>query len=233
MNDHRYWKDIVPSLTNSFTVYAMDRRGRGRSGPFRADHAIERDYEDVAAVVGAAPEPVHLVGHSSGARYAMHAALEASGVRSLVLYEPALFRPLPAGILDGFARAEADGDRDLAITVFLHDVLGGTQEQVTTKRSSPAWSYWREQALTLPPEMRSLSGYRFDPADFAELRAPTLLLLGSESPPAMRREVEAIAAAIPGSRVAILDGQGHSAITEAPELVVRELRAFFGSVGPG
>jgi pimeloyl-ACP methyl ester carboxylesterase len=230
MNDHRYWDQVVSGLTDAFTVYAMDRRGRGESGPFREDHAIERDYEDVGAVVAAGPEPAHLVGHSSGARYAMHAALGGARVRSLVLYEPALFRPLPTRILGELARAEADGDRDLAITVFLRDVLGGTEEQVAARRGSPVWSYWRQQALTLAPEMRSLSGYRFEPGSFSELRVPTLLLLGSEGPPAMRSEVEAIAAAIPDSRVAILEGQGHSAITEAPELVVRELRGFFAGV---
>ncbi len=68
LSDHRYWRGAMPALTSKFNVYAMDRRGRGESGPFREDHAIERDYEDVLAVVEAADPPVHLLGHSSGAR---------------------------------------------------------------------------------------------------------------------------------------------------------------------
>jgi pimeloyl-ACP methyl ester carboxylesterase len=229
MNDHRYWMPVIRALTDAYTVSAMDRRGRGVSGPFGDDHTIERDYEDVAAVMATAPEPVHLVGHSSGARYAMHAALGPSAVRGLVLYEPALFRPMPPEILDDLARAEANGDRDLALTIFLRDVLGMREDDLAARRTSPVWGYWRQQALTLPPEMRSLTDYRFDPTDFAGLAVPTLLLLGSKSPPPVRQAVEAIAAAIPDSRIAILEGQGHSAITDAPQLVVRELRTFFAS----
>ena len=230
LSDHRYWSGAFPALASGFTVYAMDRRGRGDSGPFREDHTIERDYEDVLAVVAAADPPVHLLGHSSGARYAMHAALRVPELASLMLYEPALFRPIPSPILADLAEAGSRHDRDALLTIFLRDILRLSDQDIVRRRDTPLWTYWLEQALTLPPEMRSLDGYRFDPQEFADVSAPTLLLLGSESRPPIKQGVEEVAAALPNSRIAILRGQGHSAITEAPELVVEQVDKFVASV---
>jgi pimeloyl-ACP methyl ester carboxylesterase len=208
----------------------MDRRGRGESGPFREDHVIERDYEDVLAVVEAAEPPVHLLGHSSGARYSMHAALRVPELASLMLYEPALFRPIPSPILADLAEGESRRDRDALLTIFLRDILHLSDQDIVRRRDTPRWMYWLEQALTLPPEMRSLDGYRFDPQEFAGMSAPALLLLGSESRPPMKQAVEEVAAALPNSRIAILRGQGHAAITEAPELLVEQVDKFVASL---
>jgi pimeloyl-ACP methyl ester carboxylesterase len=230
MSDHRYWRGALPALASGFTVHAMDRRGRGESDPFREDHTIERDYEDVLAVVAAANPPVHLLGHSSGARYAMHAALRVPELASLMLYEPALFRPIPSPILADLAEGESRQDRDALLTIFLRDILHLTDQDLIRRRETSLWTYWLEQALTLPPEMRSLGGYRFDPQEFADVSAPALLLLGSESRPPMKQGVEEVAAALANSRIAILRGQGHAAITEAPELVVEQVDKFVASL---
>src|SRR5438270_592473 len=71
--DHTRWAPLLPVLDELFTVHAVDRRGRGASGD-DPDHAIEREFEDVAAVVDAIAEPVHLLGHSYGAICALEAA---------------------------------------------------------------------------------------------------------------------------------------------------------------
>jgi pimeloyl-ACP methyl ester carboxylesterase len=230
MSDHRYWRGALPALASEFTVYTMDRRGRGESGPLREDHTIERDYEDVLAVVAAADAPVRLLGHSSGARYAMHAALRVPELASLMLYEPALFRPIPPPILADLAEGESRHDREALLTIFLRDILGLSDQDIVRRRDTPLWTYWLEQALTLPPEMRSLDDYRFNPQEFADMGAPALLLLGSESRAPMKQGVEEVAAALPNSRIAILRGQGHSAITEAPELLVEQVDKFVASV---
>ncbi len=61
--DRTRWTPVLSALEERFTVYAVDRRGRGASGD-AADYAIEREYEDVATVVDAIDEPVNLLGHS-------------------------------------------------------------------------------------------------------------------------------------------------------------------------
>jgi pimeloyl-ACP methyl ester carboxylesterase len=84
---HWSFRFLVPTLVDRFTVYAVDRRGRDESGD-RAEYAIEREFEDVAAVVDSIDEPASLLGHSYGATVALGAALVARNLHRLVLYEP-------------------------------------------------------------------------------------------------------------------------------------------------
>ena len=75
--DRSFWGPSLPLLAQHYTVYALDRRGHGNSDPYPADHDIEREYEDVAAMVMAVGAPVAVLGHSGGARVALHAARRA------------------------------------------------------------------------------------------------------------------------------------------------------------
>ena len=81
------------SQSEQFTTYAIDRRGCGLSDPYRHDYEVERDFEDVAAVVDMISAPLDLVGHSIGGFCALHTALLTPHVRRLVLYEPPLGGP--------------------------------------------------------------------------------------------------------------------------------------------
>ena len=71
--DHRRWAPVLPALEERFTVLAIDRRGRGQSGD-SDDYALEREFEDVAAVVEWAGEAVHVLGHSYGGICALDCA---------------------------------------------------------------------------------------------------------------------------------------------------------------
>jgi pimeloyl-ACP methyl ester carboxylesterase len=84
--DHSRWRPVIPALEESFTVYAIDRRGRGGSGDAE-DYSVEKEFEDVAAVVDSLGEPVNLLGHSYGGLLALEAALLTRNVRKLVLYD--------------------------------------------------------------------------------------------------------------------------------------------------
>lgn len=79
---------LLPSLVGRFTVYSVDRRGRGESGD-REEYAIEWEFEDVAAVVDSIGKPATLFGHSYGATLALGAALLTDNVHRLILNEPA------------------------------------------------------------------------------------------------------------------------------------------------
>ena len=85
--DHSRWTPVLPAFEQRFTVCAVDRRDRGGSGDSE-DYSIEREFEDVAAVVDSIGEPVDLLGHSYGAVCALEAALLTRNVHKLVLYEP-------------------------------------------------------------------------------------------------------------------------------------------------
>ena len=125
--DHRRWRPILPDLERHFCVYAMDRRGRGSSGDAE-DYAINREYEDVAAVVEVAGEQVRLLGHSFGALCALEAAFRTTRLHQLVLYEP-VFPVDGAEVYPPHARRKftallESGDREGLLTAFLKG-LGG------------------------------------------------------------------------------------------------------------
>lgn len=88
-NDHRRWEaaGVRPAFAKHFTVCAIDGRGLGRSGD-SDEYQLEREFEDVAAVINAIDEPVALLGHSSGALISLEAALRTGNIGKLILYEP-------------------------------------------------------------------------------------------------------------------------------------------------
>src|SRR5262245_20820801 len=88
------WTPVLPAFAARFSVYAVDRRGRGESGD-AADYAIEHEFDGVACLVDSLVQPVYLLGHSYGGVCALEAARLTPHVHKLVLYEP----PVP---LEGF-----------------------------------------------------------------------------------------------------------------------------------
>jgi len=224
--DSRQWAKLVPFLADSFTVMAMDRRGRGRSGPLHSSHSVAIEYGDIAAVASSIGEPVHLFGHSSGARFALHAARSIPGLASLILYEPPAPRSFPEHLLAPLAELEASGDREGLLRLFFVDVVGNTDADVDFIRTRPIWPIMLDNALTLPPELRAGTPYRFKPADVAAVTVPTALFLGELSEPELGATASWIASALPASSVIMLPGQGHGAMFTAPELLASEIYRF-------
>src|SRR5262245_17922096 len=104
--DHTRWKPLLPELESRFTLYAVDRRGRGGSGD-ASTYSVEREFEDIAAVVDAVGEPSFLLGHSYGAVCALEASLRTHNVRKLVLYEPPIRTAEPLYPLGAAERLQA------------------------------------------------------------------------------------------------------------------------------
>jgi len=226
--DHTRWTPLLPTLRRSFTVYAMDRRGRGQSGDTEP-YALEREFEDVAAVVDAAGARVHLLGHSYGALCALEAALRTTRLVRLVLYEP-VFRVAgidlyPPGTRERLETLLARGDRDRLLTEFFRDVVRMPEGEIARLRGEPVWQARLAAAHTLPREMADAE-YGLDPERFRRMTVPTLLLVGETSPPALRRPSEVLASVLPDSRTVVLAGQGHVAMTTAPELFLQEVIGF-------
>lgn len=232
--DRSLWVRVLPLLAERFTVYAMDRRGHGASDPYPAEHDIEREYEDIAALIEHIGAPVSLLGHSSGARATLHAALGSPLVRRLVLYEPPLLPPPVSPAVVARLRDQlAAGDMETVVTTALLDVVAASENPGTSEknrlqmlerlRESSMWRAALRNARSIPAEVESYFAYRLDPAQLRGFETPTVLLLGGRSGPVMRRWVEELSAALPVSTVMTIEGQGHAAMISAPELFVRTL----------
>jgi pimeloyl-ACP methyl ester carboxylesterase len=219
---------VEPLLTDRFTLYAVDRRGRGGSGDSTDGYAIEQEFADIAAVVDSLAEPADLFGHSYGATVALGAARIARNVRRLILYEPAPGVPqVDPELLVRLDALLAEGEREQLLSVFLTEV-GLDPDALEQLRASPIWGLRVSAAHTIPRELRAEQRYRPDSAAFASLIVPVRLLLGSESPQWAKKGTEVVQSVLPDKQVAVLQGEGHTALMTAPELVADEVARFLG-----
>jgi pimeloyl-ACP methyl ester carboxylesterase len=231
---HARWLSLLPRLAEEFTVYAMDRRGRGLSGD-RAPHSIAREFEDVAAVVDSIPAPVNLVGHGYGAVCALEAALLTPRVRRLVMYEPPIPRLIPNrphGLEDRMRERIAAGDPEGVLVTYLREVHRMPEHEITALRASPAWEPRLATVLTLPREVWVEDSYRFLPGRFESFTVPTLVLAGGASMPFLQEAAGSVGAALPNVRVETLTGHQHLAIDHAPEQFVDKVIRFVQSPPP-
>ena len=230
--DRTRWQTVLPALEQTFTVYAVDRRGRGQSGD-SADYSLEREYEDIAAVADSIREQVNLLGHSYGALISLEAALRVTNLNRLVCYEPAI----PAGttLYPPGARAKIQalldsGDREGVLLAFYRDVVEIPEHQIAVMQKEPAWAARVATAHTVPREFAD-EDYLFEPSRFKNLDVPTMLLQGENSPQHLKAATEAVHAALPNSRIVVMPGQQHVAMSTAPELFVRLVTEFLMESG--
>ena len=217
---------MLPALQEHFTVSAIDRRGRGQSGDAE-EYAIEREYDDVAAVVGSAGQAVNVLGHSYGGICALEAALLTDGVRRLVLYEPPMgFLASPPHVVDRLQALLEEGERDELVAFFMREVAGLPSDQVELLRSLPAWEARLAMAHTIPREESASRKYTFDPDRFRGLDVPTLFLQGGDSPAPFNAAGEALRDALPDCRVVVMPGQRHAAMDTATEMFPAEVLSF-------
>ena len=231
--DHTTFRVVGPMLAASFTVHAIDRRGRGASGD-APTYAIQREFEDVAAVaemlaVGSAGA-VAVVGHSYGGRCALGAALLTDAVGSVVSYEGA---PTPAGVtyhppgIEARLRALLDaGDRDGALATFLAEVVGMSPAALDAYRADPVWPIRAAAAGTILRELEAEADPSASVDALGHVRQPVLQILGGDSLPVFRSATIALDARLPDSRIIIIDGARHAAHHTHPDAFVRAVRDF-------
>jgi pimeloyl-ACP methyl ester carboxylesterase len=235
--DRTRWAGVVPLFEPHFTVYAVDRRGRGDSGDSgdSADsgYAIEREFEDVTAVVDRIDQPVTLLGHSYGAICCLEAALQTAHVRRLILYEP----PIPVGaeiyapgVIERLQTALNRGDREALLSAFITEIVGARPDQLERLRSMPSWEARLAAAHTLVREVRADESYVFRGERWSTFETPTLLLVGGDSPTFFGAATRAVKAALPRATLAVMPGQQHAAMDTAPELFVSEVLRFTGDL---
>ncbi len=225
--DHTRWEPVLPALGKNFTVYAVDRRGRGQSGD-ASSYAIEREFEDLVAVVDSIGGRVNLLGHSYGGLCCLEAALRTRHVNKLILYEPPIITQeffYPPGVREKLQALLNAGDRERLVTTFLHELVGMPDHEISLLRAESSWASRLTAAYTIPREL-SDEGYTLDPQRFRNFKTPALLLLGGDSPPFLVAATKAVHAALRTSRILVMPGQQHIAMNTAPGLFVREVVKF-------
>lgn len=217
---------VRPLLEPSFTVIAIDRRGRGDSTD--ADgYELAQEYEDVAAVIRDAGEGAVLVGHSYGGLVAAGAAGLLDELARLALYEPPMGGVLvDPETVDRWERLIEDGDRDAVVREFLRQVGGYNEAAIDEMARTQLWDARKRVTPTLPRELRAELAHKLDRDALAGVTAPTLLLVGTESPDWATRSTEAYAEMLPNAEKRPLEGQGHGANVSAPEVLAGELTRF-------
>lgn len=223
------WLAALPALSQHFTVYIMERRGRAPSGD-NAIWSIDREVEDVAAIIAAIGEPVVLVGHSFGALVAVQ-GMASGGLRDIsrvILYEPPAFagrNPNDTQAREEVEQAWAANDRDRVTELFLATVF--SPERACAIRATPAWPALMAIANTLPREMGTAGSFESRSAalkaGLSKWTIPTTMLLGGDSPPYMKEATAFICESLPDCRTVILEGHGHMANVVAPALFVETI----------
>ena len=230
--DRAMTRPLAEQLARHFTVINYDRRGRGGSDD-TAPYAVEREIEDIAAVIDEAGGSTFVYGHSSGAGLALHAAAHGLPITKLVLHEPPF---VPDGEeerrisreyakkLEAILAEDRSGD---AVELFMTTV-GMPQEMVDGMRQGPRWAGLEEIAPTLAYDsevMGDTSRGGTIPADQAgSVTVPALVLCGGASPAWMIDVGRQVANALSNGRHSVLEGEEHVA---APEVLAPVLEKFF------
>lgn len=226
-------RPLAAALAGHFTVYTYDRRGRGESGN-TLPYAVDREVEDLAAVLEAAGGTAHLYGISSGAALSLEAANVLSGFVSLALYEfPTAVDssgPVrPADYIPTMDALIAADKRGATLKMFMRTV-GVPTPVLLVMQLLPVWSKLKRVAHTLPYDMRVLgdtgSGRPLPTDRWTSATLPTLAMDGGKSPQSMRDGMRQLADILPDSDYRTLPGQTHML---KPDAVTPVLTEFFQS----
>lgn len=218
---------LAEHLASDLTVLNYDRRGRGPSGDTQP-YAIEREIEDIEAVIEAAGGEAGLNGSSSGAALAMLAAGAGLPVTKLAMWEPPYMpEGVPTPPADHVEQLETmvrEGRRGDAVEYFMSKVVGMPPEFVAGMRQAPFWAKTEALAHTLAYDARILGDYRIPADRAANVNVPTLVIAGGADMPFMRDSAAALAEILPEGEARFLDGQGH---VVDPTVLAPVLKAFF------
>jgi pimeloyl-ACP methyl ester carboxylesterase len=232
LSDRAGAASLAAALAARFSAIAYDRRGRGDSGD-TPPYAVEREIEDVDALIAEAGGQAFVYGHSSGAALAMEAAVSGLAITKLALYEPPYIvdesrAPLPEDYVPTLRALVAAGRRGDAVEYFWREGLQLPPEMVTQMRAAPWWPGIETLAHTLSYDGEVMGDQMTGkplPAEWAaRVTIPTLVIDGAESPAQLRNAVAAVTDLLPHAERRTLAGQGHGA---PAEVLAPILEAFF------
>jgi pimeloyl-ACP methyl ester carboxylesterase len=230
--DHTTWRTSGPLLAARHALHAIDRRGRGASGDGDQGepYTIEREFDDLAAVVDAIAaetgSAVDVVGHSYGGRVGLGAALRTANLRRLVCYEGAPpadgrgYQDADAGTVRRVEALVAAGDRDEALATFMRDVVGMPEPDLAAFRADPIWPRRAAAIDTTIRELRAETSPAGSLDVLGAVRQPVLQILGGASTEPFAAATRALDARLRSGRVVTIAGARHAAHhTHAAEFV--------------
>ncbi|HEY5806059.1 MAG TPA: alpha/beta hydrolase [Candidatus Saccharimonadales bacterium] len=211
---------LAEKLSQHFTVYNYDRRGRGDSGD-TAPYAVEREIEDIDALIKVAGGSAYVWGLSSGAALALKAAASGLSISKLAVHEPPFtvndtdHRP-PADFHAHLVKLIAEGKRGDAVKYYMVQGMGAPAFVTVIMRLIPgAWKKLSAVAPTLPYDAAILQGYLagkpLSGKEWSGVTMPTTILYGTESPALFKNAAEAIADVLPNRpNIVARKGLGHT-----------------------
>ncbi|MEV6663437.1 alpha/beta fold hydrolase [Streptomyces nigra] len=219
---------LAEALADRFTAVVYDRRGRGESGDTRP-YAVEREVEDLAALIGAVGGEAALYGVSSGGALALRAAASGLPVRRIAVYE------VPFAVYEGGAEERAEYTERLtsaleqdrrgdAVELFLR-LTGLGEGLIQGARQSPMWPGMESIAPSLAYDDAVMGDGLVPEARLASITAPVLSLAGGASPEWMREAARIVADTAPRGTYRVLERQSHMV---EPEVLAPVLTEFFG-----
>ena len=227
-NDHATGVPLAAHLSERFTVFNYDRRGRGASGD-TTPYALEREIEDLAALINEAGGSALVFGYSSGALLTLMAAARGLAISRLALYEP------PFLVDDGTPQRAQDisvrltelissGHRGDAVELYQTELVGIPAEIVAQFRHAPFRPALENIAQTLVYDATILGDMSALAEQLPSITIPTLVISGGDSPAFLRKVTQAVADALPNAQYRSLEGQTHDLI---PAVLAPVLEAFF------
>ena len=228
-NDRSTGAALAKALDAGLTVLNYDRRGRGASGDTQP-YAVEREVEDLDALIREAGGAAGVFGYSSGAQLALEAAAHGLNITRLALYDAPFIvgddvpRP-PKDIAAQLAKLIASNRRGDAVELYQTKLVGIPEPVVAQLRHAPFRPALEAIAHTLVYDATLVGDLRVPKDRLRSINAPTLAIYGSGSPALMGPAAKALAEAIPDGHVKRLDGQSHDIVPSALGPVLLE---FFG-----
>lgn len=209
-------RSIAKLLAPHFTVFRFDRRGRGESTD-AAPYSVEREVEDIAALIQAAGGSAYVFGTSSGAALALEAAVRLNSIKKVAMYEAPFFfdeehPPRPEGYLAKITALVAADRRADALKLFMRTV-GTPAIFVNLMPFTPIWPKLKRVAHTLPYDLTICSDTRagkpLSRERWASVTMPALTAVGGKSPVWWQNAMKELADALPNARHVTLPGQTH------------------------
>ncbi len=241
---------LAEMLADAFTVYVPDRRGFGLSGPFSKDAGIQRDVEDLGALL-TKTDTHRVFGVSAGGIICLKAALSLPTIQKLAIYEPPLFtsRAAPNAMMRRFDQEMAQGKVAAALTTtmkgaplmselfsamprWLLEFMTNKMMSFEDKKGTGDYASFRELAPTLHHDGQVIIEMSGQQESLRAIRAEVLLLGGSKSTAFLKAGLDSVAKALPHARRVEFSGLDHSSswnsdVRGKPEPVAQELRRFF------